>query len=224
MTDSVCKICGGPARVVRDEPFHLDYFLCPACEFVSVEEAGRVSEEEERLDYLKHDNTFANEGYVRMLDAFIDEAVAPFAAGARTALDFGCGPGPVLAGLLRQRGLAVDVHDKHFAPGRLEGRERYDLITATEVLEHLADPLPELERLAALLTGRGVLSVMTLFHPGDGERFRDWWYRREATHVSFYTERTLREIAGRIGLRLLWTDGRRLCVLGKGEGEEVRDG
>ena len=148
---------------------------------------------EKRL-YCNHNNSFANEGYVRMFRKFIDDFIEPYSGEMKTALDFGSGPGPVLATLLREHGMDVDIYDVYFSPEKSYENKTYDLITCTEVLEHLKDPLPTLRLLVDHLNSQGILAVTTMFHPGVGEEFQNWWYRRDRTHICFYTNRTLLKI------------------------------
>lgn len=153
-------------------------------------------------------------GYVGMFEAFLKAGVDPFAGEAARALDFGCGPEPVLARLLERRGYAVDRTDLFFHPDEAYLNRRYDLITLTEVLEHLTDPLGTLRVLAQRLAPGGVLALMTLFHPDDPAKFADWWYRRDPTHVSFYTVETLGQVSGALGLKVLFSDAKKIIVLG----------
>ena len=46
-----------------------------------------------------------------MFEAFIHKSIFPYQERINKALDFGCGPGPVLAELLKRRGLEVEIYD-----------------------------------------------------------------------------------------------------------------
>jgi len=208
-----CRICGWKTRSLWDEPCSLWYHRCLSCDFLFVEERGFPSPEEERAEYLKHDNHMGNPGYVRFLESFIRKGVRPFLGSARTALDFGCGPGPVLAHLLEQCGLAVDIYDPFFFPDKVYRGKRYDLITATEVLEHIRDPRESFRELKNHLGENGILSIMTRFHPMDDEAFLSWWYRREQSHISFFSPVTLSFLAHCYAMEVVWTDGCAVSVI-----------
>jgi len=152
---------------------------------------------------------------VEMFKRFIASGVKPFVPPEGKLLDFGSGPGPVLAELLKQEGHTVDLYDPFFASSKGIWRKTYHAITMTEVLEHLEKPRADLERLVGRLKKGGVLSVMTLFHPQDRQSFGVWWYRRDPTHVGFYTRRTLAKIADVLGLELVHCDDIRLAVFRK---------
>jgi 2-polyprenyl-3-methyl-5-hydroxy-6-metoxy-1,4-benzoquinol methylase len=154
-------------------------------------------------------------GYVEMFENFIETCIEPFASPGNCVLDYGCGPGPVLAGLLNRKGYEVKTYDLFFDSNETALREKYDAIILTEVLEHLIDPLDVLKNLSRQLNPKGVMILMTLFHPNDHEGFGKWWYRRDKTHVTFYTLKTMEKLAPALGLNLLFSDEQRTVVLGR---------
>ncbi len=196
-----------------------NYLDCPACLFMALDPAQRPGSREQRDRYLLHDNSAESPGYREMLDEFLRSCVDPFVRPPGRALDFGCGPlpeggVPVLVALLRERGFETDFHDLHFAPDPAYRSRSYDLITLTEVLEHLPEPLEVLGELKSRLTGKGLLALSTRFHSRKAADFRDWWYRRDVTHVSFFAPETLRHMARKLGLEVLRIDPEGACVLG----------
>jgi 2-polyprenyl-3-methyl-5-hydroxy-6-metoxy-1,4-benzoquinol methylase len=176
-----------------------------------------LTPDQELNRYLKHTNSLDNTGYVDMLNAFIDKSITPFRQNIKTILDFGSGPEPVLAQLLREMGFKVDIYDIFFAPEEEYLDRTYDLITCTEVLEHLKDPLKALGILRNLLNPGGIIAIMTLFHPVYDlsptpdqlpceKIFKDWWYRRDPTHISFFRPETFYHIAKSLDLTILTMD------------------
>lgn len=153
----------------------------------------------ERRVYELHDNNPDDPGYRRFLSKLVDPLVARLAVGS-AGLEFGCGPGPALAGMLREQGFDVALYDPFFHPADAALSRCYDFITCTEVVEHLHDPWSTFAQLDSLLKPGGWLGVMTCFQTDD-ERFANWHYRRDPTHVVFYREHTLAHIARRFG----WT-------------------
>jgi hypothetical protein len=94
------------------------------------------------------------------------------------------------------------------------GDVRYEMVTAFELLEHVADPRGELRRLRAL---SGNLLLSTVLVPPEPPLPEAWWYYGldHGQHISFYTPRSLAILAGHCGLRLysegslhLMTEGR----------------
>lgn len=187
------------------------YRHCRRCDLIFATSGGLLSPRQEKERYLAHDNTHDNEGYVSMLSRFLERAVLPFSEPGR-ALDFGCGPGPVLADLLGDRGYQVEVYDPFFYPDRRPLGESYQLITCTEVVEHVTRAQETWALLFSLLSPGGVLAVMTHFHPGPG-LFEDWWYHRDPTHIRFYSPQTFRYLSRHLGLETLDYDGQKTITL-----------
>jgi cyclopropane fatty-acyl-phospholipid synthase-like methyltransferase len=150
-----------------------------------------------------------------MFEEFIEMVVVPYEKEIKTALEFGCGTGPVLAELLSRRGMEVDKYDLYFYPQKIYKDKKYDLITSTEVFEHLQNPMKVLELLKKHTNDKGYIILMTKFPPdGDGE-FLDWWYRRDVTHISFFTPKSFEIMANRLGLQLLKTINSNIAIFQK---------
>jgi len=215
LSELLCKICDSPTQDLPDPQFSIDYHQCLSCEYIFMDESALISDDEAKEVYLLHENTPDNEGYVQMFKDFIRESIALHSINIKTALDFGCGPGPVLASLLREQGIQTETFDTFFADNPEALSKHYDLITATEVLEHLVRPMDELKKLSGMLNPDGILAVMTLFHPNDSKTFTDWWYRRDSTHVGFFTPKTLQKMATLLGFDLIDHDQKRIAVFQK---------
>jgi 2-polyprenyl-3-methyl-5-hydroxy-6-metoxy-1,4-benzoquinol methylase len=151
---------------------------------------------------------------VRFLSGVIDDGIGKYLETGHV-LDFGSGPTPVLAELLRRRGYEVSLYDLfyHDDPSVFDGT--YDGIVSTEVVEHLADPIGTLRRLSGCLESGGYLSLMTLFAPEDKAVFLDWHYRRDPTHIAFFHLKTLARFEALFNLRLIDHDGKRVATFRK---------
>jgi 2-polyprenyl-3-methyl-5-hydroxy-6-metoxy-1,4-benzoquinol methylase len=159
----------------------------------------RLSQEEEYERYQQHQNDPADTGYRSFLAKIADpllQRLPPHSKG----LDYGCGPGPALACMLREAGHRVLQFDPLFFPEPEPLDELYDFITCTETIEHFHRPAEEFARFDRMLLPGGWLGLMTCFQTDDN-RFASWHYRRDPTHVVFYREETLRLIARRLGWR-----------------------
>ena len=109
----------------------------------------------------------------------------------------------------------VDIFDLYYAIDKVYVNKSYDLITSTEVIEHLNNPLETFELFNKHLKPNGILSIMTLFHPKNRDLFFDWHYIRDDTHVSFFTTKTLRVIAKMYDFKLIDTNDYRYAVFQK---------
>ena len=170
-----------------------DYWRCPVCVATFLDPAQLPGIESERREYELHRNAPGDPGYRRFLQRLSVPLLARLAP-ARRGLDYGCGPGPALASMLREAGHDVVVYDPFYfdLPEVLE--RRYDFITCTEVVEHFHRPATEFTRLGRMLAPGGVLAVMTCFQTDDN-RFANWHYRRDPTHVVFYRQATFEWLA-----------------------------
>jgi SAM-dependent methyltransferase len=79
--------------------------------------------------------------------------------------------------------------------------EQYDFVTCSEVVEHAHDPAALFRQLVGLLVPGGTLGVMTSLHDEITD-FEGWWYRRDITHVCFFSVRTLQWVAEHFDLSL----------------------
>ncbi|HET8728852.1 MAG TPA: class I SAM-dependent methyltransferase, partial [Alphaproteobacteria bacterium] len=189
-----CPLCTGqpaPFAAVRERR----YLRCGRCLLTFLDPAQRPGRDEERAEYELHENDPGDPGYRRFLSRLTDalvERLSPDAEG----LDYGCGPGPAISAMLGERGIAVRDYDPFFYPDSTALDRRYDFVTCTEVVEHFHRPGEEFRRFDRLLRPGGWLAVMTGLLTDD-EGFADWWYIREASHVTFYRPETMAWIAGR---------------------------
>ncbi len=206
-----CKVCGSSGLELLDSQDK--YYHCNQCEVIFSAPEEIVDPDEEKERYEGHDNNHQNQGYVKMFKDFIDEVIVPYInlGEVNDVLEFGCGPGPVLADLLEDKNLNVDLYDPYFFPEKVFVDQKYDLITSTEVFEHFSDPIKEMELLISHLEEGAYLAVMTSFHPGP-ENFEDWWYKWDPTHIVFYNQKTFSKIASDFDLEIIYTDQKKYIL------------
>jgi SAM-dependent methyltransferase len=194
-----CPVCRG-ARTHRFQSHgEREYHRCPECLATFLRPDQRPDLASERAEYAAHENDPDDAGYRRFLSRLANPLLARLRPGA-SVLDYGCGPGPALAAMLTEAGHDVSLYDPFFRPDRTALTRTYDAVTCTETAEHFHDPAAEFTRLGTLLRPGGLLAVMTCFQTDD-ERFAQWHYRRDPTHVVFYREQTFRHIAATHGWR-----------------------
>jgi len=189
-----CPLCAGAEISFYSRDNRRPYLSCGTCSLVFVPSAWHLGCEAERAQYLLHRNQIDDPGYRAFLSRLMLPLAERLTPGAR-GLDFGCGPGPALAHMLREAGFEVALYDSFFAPDVETLVRGYDFVCATEVVEHLFQPGRELERLWQLLSPRGWLGIMTklLCEPVT---FGSWHYKNDPTHVCFFSEDTWRWWAG----------------------------
>lgn len=214
MTCPLCRTFSSRFSAGEGRPYH----LCPCCGLIFVPEAHFIPREEEVKRYLEHENSLDNAGYVAMFQKKID-LLAGACPGARSVLDYGCGYEPVLQALLERQGYRADVYDENFFPAA-PPRPAYDLVISTETFEHFKTPAREIEKILSLAFPSGFLAVMTRFYPAsaDGPSLADfdrWYYKRDPTHIVFYSEKTFSWIAGHFDLRIVYNNREDFIVLQK---------
>jgi len=186
------------------------FYRCEQCDFVFKSDHHYLSTEDELKEYDLHVNSIADQGYVDYFKRFVEAAVVGYVSIGRKGLDFGSGPSPVLAEILeRDYGYDMDIYDLFYAPEKLYQDRRYDLITSTEVVEHLADPLAFFKFAIEHLSEDGLLAIMTLFHPEEDEAILKSHYLRDRTHISFFSLKTMETVAALTGLEMVYTDFKR---------------
>lgn len=194
-----CPVCETPDSRAFLAVGGQHYRRCERCHCTFLQPDQRPSAEAELAEYRRHHNDEQDPGYRQHL-AQLGTPLLQRLPPARTGLDYGCGPGPALAGMLREAGHTVALYDPFFQPDAGVLTQHYDFITCTEVAEHFHHPADEFRRLNRLLRPGGRLGLMTRFQTDD-TRFAQWHYRRDPTHVVFYREATLRWLADHHG----WT-------------------
>lgn len=205
-----CKICGEKTEEIFSEKFNLKYYYCPECEFISKDEDSIITLEEELKIYNNHHNSIEDPRYVDFFKKFINPAIIDYCGEGKKGLDFGSGPSPVLAMILeRDYNFSMDIYDFFYSPDKVYEGKKYDLITSTEVVEHLKSPMDYFRQFKEMLKDDGLLSVMTLFHPKNKDEFIKWHYMRDMSHISFYTPKTMEVIGKKIGLKVVYTNGKR---------------
>lgn len=207
----ICGICEAPSHAWRSgvilNKYPVTYFACSGCGFVQTEPphwfGEAYSEAITRTDLgLVSRNIRLSRVALAVIGTIFDRS--------GRFVDYGGGYG-LLVRLLRDYGLDCYRSDRYapnlFAAGfeaAEPAAERYELLTAFEVFEHLADPVAEMERM--LKYSRSIFLTTQLLpkhRPGPNE----WWYYglEHGQHVSIYTRRSLEVLAERFGLTLYTT-------------------
>ena len=194
-----CPVCKTSALVPFQTINDTRYHRCGTCEATVMDKSCWLDKREEKAVYDLHDNNPHDEGYRRFLSKLTMPLLERLQRGA-CGLDFGCGPGPALALMLQEKGMDMALYDPFFYPQASALGRQYDFITCTEVVEHLHRPAEIFRQLDGLLAPGGWLGVMTCFQTDD-ERFANWHYRRDPTHIVFYRRATLEWLASTHG----WT-------------------
>ncbi len=202
-----CLICWSDTHSFESKKLNCKYHQCISCNFIFKDKNDIISLNEELRLYNLHNNSINDERYVAYFKKFLNSAVFPFAKSTGKWLDFGSGPEPVLAQILkRDYNINADIYDKFYAQNPIYLGKKYDVISSTEVAEHVEKPMEYFALLKSLLTENGIIAIMTKFHPNDEYKFLNWQYVREQCHISFYNRATMDKIASILGLNIIYSD------------------
>ena len=190
-----CPLCKHEVRETFHRDKRRDYYRCPSCGLTFVPPHQYLHAEAEKAEYDLHRNRPQDVGYRQFLTRLFEpmiERLAPAGSG----LDFGCGPGPTLSVMFEEAGHEMALYDHFYKIDKSVFNQKYDFITATEVVEHLHHPMEELDRLWQCLKKGGKFAMMTKLAL-DETAFSTWHYKNDATHVCFFSEQTARWLADR---------------------------
>lgn len=120
-------------------------------------------------------------------------------------LDYGGGRG-LLCDTLRESGWQSTSYDPFVDRDmRLENLDKFDLITAFEVFEHVPDVKQLISNLSLLLAQDGIVLFSTLLSDGNlGPRQRlNWWYASPRNgHISLFSKMSLSILGAKEGFQL----------------------
>lgn len=184
----ICSLCFAEARPFAERDGRT-YLQCPRCELVFVPSRFHPGAEDEKMRYLEHQNEPETPGYQEFLSR-LSRPLSPRLPPGAKGLDYGCGPGPVLASMFEKAGFPMRVYDPIFFPEPGPLALQYDFVTCTEAIEHFHHPEREFARLDGLLKPAGWLGIMTQMLR-DWSDFAKWYYPRDPTHVCFYSRATM---------------------------------
>lgn len=196
MTCPLCDSTQTSSFCVADDK---EYRRCHQCQARFMTPEFWPSKSQELAQYQLHENDIDDPGYRNFLSTLTIPLLTKLAAKS-TGLDFGCGPGPALAKMMEEAGHDVNIYDPVFHPDTGCLKQSYDFVTCTETAEHFHHPKREFKLLMSLVKPGGWLAIMTNFQTDD-QKFANWHYRRDPTHVVFYREDTFHWLASDHG----WT-------------------
>lgn len=206
-----CLICNRESDSFIDERSGIDYFECDSCQFIMKSKDNFVDFGEQKIRYDLHQNSEDNIGYrdyFNRLINFIEDDIRE----VKSALDFGCGATSLLAKIVEERGIEADFYDPIYYPEE-DYNKKYDLILSVEVFEHLHNPKEVFKTLVDRLNPNGYLVIQTAFHPRDRDKFLNWYYRLDPTHIIFFSPRTFQELSNLFGLEIIKDNNREMIVM-----------
>lgn len=161
-----------------------------------------------------------------------DAYLFPYLTGAKRVLDYGCGPGGKLAGLV-QRGFDVfgyDINPSFLAFANTKGirswdpAAKYDAILLSHTVEHWIHPKADL---ADLFTanlrpgGVAVVEVPLVDRLILGYRRKGFCEETHLAHVWYFSTATLAALMAELSFELVFSDNVTTCIFRHVEGRAV---
>lgn len=200
--DATCPLCRHRPSGAYHRDRAREYLRCPVCALVYVPSGYHLSRAEEKQRYDTHRNSPDDPGYRGFLGRLFEPLAARLPPGSE-GLDYGSGPGPTLSVMFEETGFGMRNYDPFYAPDGSVLQRRYDFVTCSETAEHFAHPGAEFATLLELVRPGGWLGVMTQMLEAS-VRFGEWYYKKDPTHVAFYSRASFEWLAARHGLRVLF--------------------
>jgi hypothetical protein len=190
-----CTLCDTLLHQKIDE----DYYECTTCKALVKDEKCYPDASTEKSHYMTHNNDVGDARY-QQFTAPIWQHILTHYKPENKGLDFGSGTGPVISKMLQDQNYTIFQYDPYFAdyPKLLE--EKYDYIVLCEVIEHFYHPKKEFKQLKKMLEVGGQLICMSLLFPPK-MNFKNWFYRKDPTHVFIYQEETITYITQQFGFK-----------------------
>ena len=189
----ICIVCKNQEAVDFKNIKQKRYWKCSYCEAIFLDKEFYLSSNDEYNHYLTHNNDVNDERYKK----FLSNLMLPLIDRIKLksiGLDYGCGPGPALSLMLREKGYHMFNYDPFFHPKKSNLLKKYDFISCSETVEHFHNPFYEFTRFNELLNDGGIIGIMTNFHSKENI-FENWYYIKDPTHVVFYSKNTFLIIA-----------------------------
>ena len=197
----VCKICNNFSEKIFEkvilQKYNSGYYKCTICAFVQTDEPIWLAEAYESaitsLDIgLLSRNTYLKDEISLLIDTCFPDA--------KKMIDYAGGYG-VFVRIMRDAGyefyredkFCENIFAKHFDVNDIP-KQKFDIVTGFEVLEHFNNPLIEIEN---IFKYSDVAVFSTVITPKTNKEIEDWWYIVEETgqHISFYSDQSMKFIA-----------------------------
>lgn len=201
------KITGGATEKIMEatilHKYNVSYYQCKKTGFIQTEEPYWLNESYSsvitKLDVgLVNRNIELSYKTAKIICNFFNEDAS--------FIDFAGGYG-LFTRLMRDQGFDFYHTDKYcpnifaefFDLKSLSGIPDFELLTAFEVFEHMANPVTEISDLFAF--SDHILFSTELLPVNSGDNLADWWYFSFETgqHISFHTMKSLEYISQKIG-------------------------
>ncbi|OWU91797.1 MULTISPECIES: class I SAM-dependent methyltransferase [unclassified Flavobacterium] len=217
-----CKICKSNSEKIFSgkilNKYEIDYFKCQNCGFIQTEEPFWLQESYSSVIAMTDIGLVARNLSFQNITTWIIKNYFDYKA---KFIDFAGGYG-LFVRLMRDRGLDFYRQDfycenyfaQYFDVTDLNNTDKYELLTAFEVFEHLVHPFEEIEK---MFDYSDSIFFSTELQPQiEIKSIQDWRYFAKETgqHVAFYNIKSLEIIAEKLNCHF-YSNGNNLHILTK---------
>lgn len=217
-----CKICGSNSTKMFSgkilNRYVIDYFQCAECHFIQTEQPYWLNESYSSVIASTDIGLVSRNIKFQKIITWILKNHFNYKA---KFLDYAGGYG-LFVRLMRDDGFDFFRQDiycenhfaKYFDVSDLNEFEKFELVTAFEVFEHLVNPIDDISDIFKYADN---VIISTELQPKTRlNSTNDWWYFATETgqHVSFYTLKSLKIIADKMNCSL-YSNNRNLHILTK---------
>lgn len=195
-----CPLCQSRNQLEFARDKSRVYLKCLVCNLIFVPRNQLVSNIEEKKRYDAHQNSEEDLEYQNYLKELL-QVILPHLNDYKLGFDFGCGRTKLLGSLLNQLQFSVASYDLYFFPDPILLEQKYDFIILSEVIEHLREPMLEMQKLRSLLNPNGKIFLKTQLSPETSDEFNHWFYKRDKTHIQFFNGHSLAFLANALKLK-----------------------
>jgi len=220
-----CKICSQKAEKIFTSlilgKYNVSYYRCDNCFFIQTEEPYWLDEAYGMgaISALDVGIMSRNLLLVNKTEKILGKIFSEFKDFS--GVDYGGGHG-IFVRMIRDLGFnfyrqdlyAENIYARYFDVKDLLLGNKFNVLTAFEVFEHLPDPIEEIKKMFCY---SDILLISTELQPSDDLlELEKWWYIASETgqHVSFYNKITFQEIATMFNANY-YTDYQSLHILSK---------
>jgi hypothetical protein len=209
----ICPLCLSKGHILENisGPDKRDYRRCTNCKLIYTSIKYQQSKTQQKKHADAHANGIENSAYVKFLETAIEPAL-PLLTKEHIGLDFGNGKDTTLSEILAGK----EINCQPFSP--LQATEltasEYDFVFSTEYFEHSFLPAKELKKIKGILKLGGYLIVLTALYK-DTAQFKNWYYPKDPTRVSFFHKSSFDFICRKFGFELVSSDDTSVVILQK---------